>query len=298
MLEVSGLRKEFKNVTAVENLSFKIEPGEIMGLIGQNGSGKTTTFRMILDLLIPDQGYARWNGEKVDKDIFNRIGYLPEERGLYPDETIESQIVFFSQLKGKNKNEISSLIDDWMDKFQVKGTRKDKVKKLSKGNQQKVQLITTLIHDPQLIILDEPFSGLDPVNASLLEASIKEAAARGACVIFSSHNMNNVEEICDSVIMLKDGVQVLGGTLEDIRNKFGRTKVFLEAPITSDELRAVPGVKQVVERSKEKRVIYLDNEEVGKEIYDLATQDGYIYQFSQQPPSLDEIFKEMAGEKK
>lgn len=295
MLEVSGLRKQFKNVTAVENLSFTIRPGEIMGLIGQNGSGKTTTFRMILDLLIPDKGYAHWHGKKINKEIFSQLGYLPEERGLYPKMTIEDQIIFFAELKGQSKKTTEPLIDEWMDRFQVKGSRKDKVNKLSKGNQQKVQLIATLIHEPDLIILDEPFSGLDPVNASLLEDSIKDAADRGACVIFSSHNMNNVEEICDTLIMLKDGTQVLGGSLEDIRFQFGRTKVFLEAPVTQSDLEAIPGVSRVETGLGDRKTVYLDHEEAGQAIYDLVTKDGYIYQFSQQPPTLDEIFKEMAG---
>lgn len=297
MLEVSNLRKTFNKVTAVEGLSFSIKPGQIMGLIGQNGSGKTTTFRMILDLLIPDEGYVKWHGERLHKDLFSQVGYLPEERGLYPKQTIENQLIFFGELKGKSKKDIEQKIDYWMEKFDVKGSRKDKVNQLSKGNQQKVQLIQTLIHEPDLIILDEPFSGLDPVNASLLEESIKEAAERGACIIFSSHNMNNVEELCDTLVMLKDGKQVLGGTLAEIRQRFGRTKVFLEAPVSTEALSNIPGVKHIVERSERGRIVYLDNEEAGHAVYDLATKDGYIYQFSQQPPSLDEIFKEMAGDK-
>lgn len=298
VLEVSSLKKMFNTITAVEGLSFNIQPGQIMGLIGQNGSGKTTTFRMILDLLIPDEGYAKWDGQLINKSLFSKIGYLPEERGLYPEQTIEKQLIFFAELKGKSKEDIVPKIDYWLDKFEVKGSKTDKVNKLSKGNQQKVQLIQTLIHEPDLIILDEPFSGLDPVNASLLEDSIKEEAERGACIIFSSHNMNNVEELCDTLVMLKNGKQVLGGTLGEIRQKFGRTKVFLEAPVSSDELHNIPGVNQIVERVGRGRIVYLDNEETGRAVYDLATKDGYIYQFSQQPPSLDEIFKEMAGGEK
>lgn len=295
LLEVKALHKQFEDVKAVSDLTFTIKPGEIMGLIGQNGSGKTTTFRMILDLLIPDQGYVKWNGENIDKSLFPRIGYLPEERGLYTDVAIEEQILFFAELKGKKKKDISPLIDEWMEKFKVKGTRKNKIKQLSKGNQQKVQLITTLIHEPDLIILDEPFSGLDPVNASLLEASIKEAAERGASIIFSSHNMNNVEEICDSLIMLKDGKQVLSGSIDEVKYKFGRTKIYLEAPVSVSELQEIAGVKAVEEKAHDRKIIYLEDEVVGKAVYDLATREGYIYEFSQQPPTLSEIFREMAG---
>ena len=295
MLEVKNLRKTFGDVVAVDQLSFTIQAGEIMGLIGQNGSGKTTTFRLILDLFIPDKGLVKWKGKAVDKTIFNQIGYLPEERGLYPKRTIEDQVYYFARLKGKRKKEIDPLIDLWLDRFEVKGKRSDKVKELSKGNQQKVQLMTTLIHEPDLLILDEPFSGLDPVNASLLEDSIREAADRGACIIFSSHNMNNVEQLCDSAVMLKDGRRVLGGSLDSIRQKFGRTKVYLEAPVSSQALSDLEGVSRVVDLKGEKKLVYLTDQEAGKTVFDLVTAGGYIYQFSQQPPSLEEIFKEMVG---
>ncbi|MFL2119594.1 ABC transporter ATP-binding protein [Marinilactibacillus psychrotolerans] len=297
MLEANNLRKNFGDVTAVDGISFKIDKGEIMGLIGQNGAGKTTTFRMILDLLTPDQGEVLWKGKRLTNKVFNQVGYLPEERGLYPKVSIEDQILYFAQLRGKSKKEIKPLIDDWLEKFDVKGKKGDKVKTLSKGNQQKVQLITTLIHQPELIILDEPFSGLDPVNAELLESGIKEAQANGASIIFSSHNMNNVEELCDSLIMLRDGNQILNGTVKEIREKFGRTKLFLESPLSLDELKQFPGVQSAVVNREGISVLQLSNAENGKAIFDAATAEGYIPTFSQQPPTLEEIFKRMVGEK-
>lgn len=297
MLEANNLRKNFGDVTAVDGISFKIDKGEIMGLIGQNGAGKTTTFRMILDLLTPDQGEVLWKGKRLTNKVFNQVGYLPEERGLYPKVSIEGQILYFAQLRGKSKKEIKPLIDDWLEKFDVKGKKGDKVKTLSKGNQQKVQLITTLIHQPELIILDEPFSGLDPVNAELLESGIKEAQANGASIIFSSHNMNNVEELCDSLIMLRDGNQILNGTVKEIREKFGRTKLFLESPLSLDELKQFPGVQSAVVNREGISVLQLSNAENGKAIFDAATAEGYIPTFSQQPPTLEEIFKRMVGEK-
>lgn len=297
MLEANNLRKNFGDVTAVDGISFKIDKGEIMGLIGQNGAGKTTTFRMILDLLTPDQGEVLWKGKRLTNKVFNQVGYLPEERGLYPKVSIEDQILYFAQLRGKSKKEIKPLIYDWLEKFDVKGKKGDKVKTLSKGNQQKVQLITTLIHQPELIILDEPFSGLDPVNAELLESGIKEAQANGASIIFSSHNMNNVEELCDSLIMLRDGNQILNGTVKEIREKFGRTKLFLESPLSLDELKQFPGVQSAVVNREGISVLQLSNAENGKAIFDAATAEGYIPTFSQQPPTLEEIFKRMVGEK-
>lgn len=297
MLEVKNLRKTFGDLTAVEDVSFTIRPGEIMGLIGQNGAGKTTTFRIILDLLTADQGEVLWENKRLSKKIFNKIGYLPEERGLYPKVSIENQILYFAQLRGKKKSEISPLIDDWLKKFDVKGKKTDKVKTLSKGNQQKVQLICTLIHEPELIILDEPFSGLDPVNAELLEEGIREAQSKGARIIFSSHNMNNVEDLCDSLIMLKNGKQVLNGAVRDIREQFGRTKLFLESDLSKEALLEFPGVQRVEKNRDGIDIVYLTQAEEGKAIFEAATRNGYIPTFSQQPPTLEEIFKRMAGER-
>ncbi|WP_368645888.1 ABC transporter ATP-binding protein [Alkalibacterium putridalgicola] len=297
MLEVKDLTKTFGSLTAVDDLNFTIKPGEIMGLIGQNGAGKTTTFRIILNLLTPDRGHVLWNERYLTTKTFNKIGYLPEERGLYPKVSVENQLLYFAQLRGKKKSEIKPLIDHWLEKFEVKGKKTDKVKTLSKGNQQKVQLISTLIHQPELIILDEPFSGLDPVNAELLEDGIREAQANGASIIFSSHNMNNVEELCNSLIMLKDGKPVLNGTVRDIRQQFGRTKLFLESDLTPEELRQFPGVQRVEKTNDGIDVAYLTETEDGKAIFDAATKNGYIPTFSQQPPTLEEIFKRLAGEK-
>lgn len=297
MLEVNDLRKTFGSLTAVDDLTFTINPGEIMGLIGQNGAGKTTTFRIILNLLTPDKGDVFWDGKHLTTKTFNKIGYLPEERGLYPKVSVEDQLLYFAQLRGKKKSDIKPLIDQWLERFEVKGKKTDKVKTLSKGNQQKVQLISTLIHQPELIILDEPFSGLDPVNAELLEDGIREAQANGASIIFSSHNMNNVEELCNSLIMLKDGRPVLNGSVREIRQQFGRTKLFLESDLTPEELRAFPGVTRVEKTNDGMDMVFLSKPEDGKVIFDSATKNGYIPTFSQQPPTLEEIFKRLAGEK-
>ncbi len=296
MLEVNDLSKSFGTLKAVDGVNFTIEPGQIMGLIGQNGSGKTTTFRLILKLLTQDTGTVRWNGQPLSKKFFDRIGYLPEERGLNQKMTVEHQILYFAQLRGKRKSEIEPLIDGWLEEFEVVGGRKDKIKSLSKGNQQKVQLITTLIHEPDLIVLDEPFSGLDPVNADLLEVGIMRAKDRGASIIFSSHNMNNVEELCDNMVMLKNGRQVLYGTIQEIRASFGRTRLYLESPLSRVEIQAVPGVISLREEHAGTYYIELENENVGRKIFDLATREGYIPTFSQQPPTLEEIFKQIAGE--
>lgn len=296
MLEVKNLRKTFGELVAVDDLSFTIEDGEILGFIGQNGSGKTTTFRLILDFLMQDSGSVLWNGKPLSSDEYNIIGYLPEERGLYPKDSIETQLRFFGQLRGKTRKEIDEKIDYWMEKFEVKGKRTDKVKTLSKGNQQKVQLIATLIHEPKLVILDEPFSGLDPVNAELLKTAVAELREQKVCVVFSDHNMLNVEKMVDKMIMVKEGKKILDGTVDAVRQSFGLTKVFIEAPVSQEELAQLEGVKEVQVERNGTYELTLENEEAGKAVFDYVTQSGYIQMFSQQPPSLEEIFKMKAGD--
>lgn len=296
MLEVKNLRKTFGELVAVDDLSFTIEDGEILGFIGQNGSGKTTTFRLILDFLMQDSGSVLWNGKPLSSDEYNIIGYLPEERGLYPKDSIETQLRFFGQLRGKTRKEIDEKIDYWMEKFEVKGKRTDKVKTLSKGNQQKIQLIATLIHEPKLVILDEPFSGLDPVNAELLKTAVAELREQKVCVVFSDHNMLNVEKMVDKMIMVKEGKKILDGTVDAVRQSFGRTKVFIEAPVSQEELAQLEGVKEVQVERNGTYELTLENEEAGKAVFDYVTQSGYIQMFSQQPPSLEEIFKMKAGD--
>lgn len=214
MLEIKDLVKTFGTMTAVDHVSFTVKPGEIMGLIGQNGAGKTTTFRMILNFLTPDSGTISWNGQPLTAKDYDIIGYLPEERGLYPKMRVQDQIVYFARLRGMKTAEIKARIPEWLERFQVKGKATDKIKDLSKGNQQKVQVIATMIHMPKLVILDEPFSGLDPVNASLLMAGIEMLKDNGAAIIYSSHDMANVEAISDHLVMLKQGRMVLNGAVK------------------------------------------------------------------------------------
>lgn len=298
MLEVKHLRKTFGDLVAVDDVSFTIEPGTIMGIIGQNGSGKTTIFRMILDFLTPEgNGEVLWNGVTLTDKVYNTVGYLPEERGLYEKMTIEQQIVYFAELRGMKKAEIIDKIDEWMVRFNVKGKRTDKIKSLSKGNQQKVQLIATLIHEPKLVILDEPFSGLDPVNADFLKKGIVALKDKGSCVIFSSHNMNNVEEICDKLVMIHNGKQVLYGGIEEVRQSFGRTKLLIETPDwTEQQLATLEGVKAVKHHYAHQYLLELADETYGKAIFDQVTKGNYVPVFYQQAPTLEEIFKLKAGE--
>lgn len=296
MLEVRQLGKTFGEFKALEDMNFTLKEGCILGLIGKNGAGKSTTFRLILNFISATTGEVLWNGHPLTKDDYDVIGYLPEERGLSIKLSIEEQLYFFAGLKGKSKKEVLPLIDSWLEKFQVKGKRKDKIKTLSKGNQQKVQVISTLLHEPKLVIFDEPFSGLDPVNAGILKDSILELKKQGACVIFSSHNMENVSEICDELIMIQDGKVVLNGTVQEIREQFGRKRVFVESSHTPEELASIQGVVSVKPAKHSGLIVELENEEVGKTVFEYVTKNGYVQAFSQQPLTLEEIFKLKAGE--
>lgn len=296
MLKITDIHKNFGDLKALDDVSFDVDDGHILGLIGQNGAGKSTTFHSILNFL-HYQGTITWNNQPITEDIFNQIGYLPEERSLMPKLTVEQQIVYLACLKGKTAKEIRPQIDVWLQKFAVKGTKKDKIKDLSKGNQQKVQLICTLIHHPSLIILDEPFSGLDPVNSDLLKKAIFEAKDQGAAIIFSSHDMENVEELCDSLVMLRNGQVVLKGTVRQVRQEFGRTRIFVTTDWTKEQLEQLPHVVKVEPQEEKRFVLRLDDETAGKEIFDELTHGQYIEEFNQQPPTLNEIFRLKAGAK-
>lgn len=296
MLAVQQVTKRFGSHAAVDQVSFQVNPGEILGLIGQNGAGKTTTFRMIMGFLTPDAGQIAWQGRPMANLDHHFIGYLPEERGLYPKMTIEEQILFFGQLHGMTRKAVSGQLDAWMARFQVKGKRTDKIKDLSKGNQQKVQLIAALIHMPKLAILDEPFSGLDPVNAGLLESGIRLLQKAGTAIIFSSHDMRNVAALSDRVVMLRDGQMVLSGTVDEIQKQYGRTRILLEQPaLNRAELATLPGVSSVRENG-DRYTLILKDEAAGAAIFKAVSAGGYIQTFSQQAPSLDEIFRMKVGE--
>ncbi|MDF7639611.1 ATP-binding cassette domain-containing protein [Lactobacillus sp. ESL0791] len=292
MLTIDHVSKSFGELTALKDVSFTVEPGQILGLIGKNGAGKSTLFHSILNLF-EYQGKITWENEPITPQVFDQIGYLPEERSLLPNLTIERQISYLAKLKDFNAN--SKLIDEWLQRFEVKGDRKTKIKSLSKGNQQKVQLICTLIHHPKLIILDEPFSGLDPVNAELLKQAILKSKQDGAAIIFSSHNMANVEEVCDRLVMLNLGETVLNGSVSDVRNQFGKINLFVTTNWTKGQLNQLPGASHVQELSKQHYLLKLTDPAAGKEIFNQLTQGKYIEQFSQQPLSLDEIFRMKAG---
>ena len=289
-LKIDKVRKSFGDKIAVDNLNMVVKPGEVMGLIGQNGAGKTTTFRMILNFISADQGRITWKDGPINQDIKQKIGFLPEERGLYQKMTVEDQILYFAELHGMKRADARLKLQDWMKRLEVVGKPMDKVQTLSKGNAQKIQFIATLIHEPEFLILDEPFTGLDPVNTELLRNEIKRSRDKGAAVIFSNHNMSDVELLSDHLLMLKGGQTILNGTVEDIRASYGRTRVYLESDLSNDELSLISGVESIEKRGSG-RSIKISEANVGREIFQKVAKDGYVQAFVQSPPSLDEIFR-------
>lgn len=294
-LKIEKVRKSFGDKIAVDNLNMVVKPGEVMGLIGQNGAGKTTTFRMILNFISADQGKITWQDGPITQEIKQKIGFLPEERGLYQKMTVEDQILYFAELHGMKRADARIKLQDWMKRLEVVGKPTDKVQTLSKGNAQKIQFIATLIHEPEFLILDEPFTGLDPVNTELLRNEIKRSRDSGAAVIFSNHNMSDVELLSDHLLMLKGGQTILNGTVEAIRASYGRTRIYLESDLPNEELSVITGVESIEKRGSG-RSIKISEAEVGREIFQKVAKDGYVQAFVQSPPSLDEIFRMEAAE--
>ncbi|KST78086.1 ABC transporter ATP-binding protein [Lactococcus lactis subsp. lactis] len=294
-LKIDKVRKSFGDKIAVDNLNMVVKPGEVMGLIGQNGAGKTTTFRMILNFISADQGKITWQDGPITQEIKQKIGFLPEERGLYQKMTVEDQILYFAELHGMKRADARIKLQDWMKRLEVVGKPTDKVQTLSKGNAQKIQFIATLIHEPEFLILDEPFTGLDPVNTELLRNEIKRSRDKGAAVIFSNHNMSDVELLSDHLLMLKGGQTILNGTVEAIRASYGRTRIYLESDLPNEELSVITGVESIEKRGSG-RSIKISEAEIGREIFQKVAKDGYVQAFVQSPPSLDEIFRMEAAE--
>ena len=295
MLQVENLNKSFGSKQVLFDINFQADNGKILGLIGKNGSGKTTLFHSILKF-VKYQGTITIDGHSFSSRDYNSVGYLPEERSLMPKLTVLEQVSFLASLKGMKKDEVKHDLQDWMQKLKVKGQITDKIKSLSKGNQQKIQLIATLIHQPNLIILDEPFSGLDPVNVEIIKKVILQEKKRGATILFSDHDMSNVEELCDDVVMINNGHIVLNGAVNDVRNNFGLTRLFIRTDLNLDNVKNLPGVENAILQNNGIYKLWLTNASYGEEIFNMLSHGKYLQTFDQEPPTLDEIFKMKAGE--
>lgn len=237
ILELKGIEKAFGEKKVLKGVSFKAESGKAFGLLGRNGAGKTTAIRILMNVFPADGGEVLIDGKPIDYNKVG-IGYLPEERGLYPKKVIADQLIYFAELKGLGRREAAAAVDYWLERLGMSEYRNKRLDTLSKGNQQKIQLITALAHNPDIVILDEPFSGLDPVNAMLLKDVVKEQLARGKTVLFSSHQMSYIEEFCDSIAILNNGAVALQGDLHDIKREYPRNRLVVrtenQAPIRAD----------------------------------------------------------------
>ncbi|MFS0688697.1 ABC transporter ATP-binding protein [Sporosarcina sp. 179-K 8C2 HS] len=293
-LKLENVTKRFGEFTAVDHLNLTVEKGSMYGFLGANGAGKTTTFRMILGLLNANEGHITWNGKTISYATSPEIGYLPEERGLYPKMKVEDQLIFLGELRGMKKADAKKAIDYWLDRFEVSQNKNKNVEELSKGNQQKIQVIAALMHDPKLLILDEPFSGLDPVNVEMLKKAIIDFRNNGATILFSSHRMDHVEELCEKLSIIHHGKQIVSGSLRDVKRSFGRQNVRIRSDYDLKALNNVRGIISVA-HSVEGAVFQIEEEAVANDLLSAALQAGPIRHFEIEEPSLQDIFIAKVG---
>lgn len=294
MLKLENVTKYYDDFLAVDNLSFDVKEGEIFGLLGVNGAGKTTTFRMILNLIEPTSGNITLDGKKIDYSVTDKIGFLTEERSLLTKLTVKEQCLYYGTLKGMEKEDILKKMKTLLEKFGVPEYENKKIKELSKGNQQKIQFITAIINEPKLLILDEPFSGLDPFNVELFKNEIVEMSKKGSIIIFSSHRMEHVELFCKKIVILLKGKNVLSGNIKDIKKKYRKKNIFVKGNVTKEELEKIKGVNEIIKHSDELE-LKIENEEVAPLIFK-KIKDKEITKFVLEEPSLNEIFVAKVGE--
>lgn len=295
MLKVENVTKYYGDNLAVDDLSFTINDGEIFGLLGVNGAGKTTTFRMIMGLLEPTKGKISLNGKTVDYASVEKIGFLTEERSLLTKLTVLEQVIYYGTLKGMEESDIVKKLDYWLERFQVSEYKTRKIKELSKGNQQKIQFITAIIHEPDLLVLDEPFTGLDPINVELFMSVIREFKEKGKMIIFSSHRMEHVELFCEKLVILKKGKTVLSGSLKEIKKNYQKKIINIVGEVNIDEIKKVSGVVEV-KKENLNLIVKIESEDYIEEVFKVVKKGNNITKFVVEDASLNEIFLATVGE--
>ena len=295
MLKVENVTKKYGDLVAVNDLSFEVNDGEIFGLLGLNGAGKTTTFRMILGLLDDYTGKITIDGEKINYNITDKIGFLTEERSLLTKLTVYEQIVYYGVLKSMALEEIDKKLDYWLDRFGIKDYKNKKIKELSKGNQQKVQFISSIINEPKLLILDEPFSGLDPINVELFKEVILDLKKKGTSIIFSSHRMEHVELFCEKLVVLVKGKSVINGYLSDIKKEYKKKNIVVCGDIDSDVVKKQNGVKDI-KKVQDEYIISIEDDSYVNTLFKCISKFDNIKKFSVEDPSLNEIFISIVGD--
>ena len=295
MLKLDHVTKYYDKFLAVDDISFQIEEGEIFGLLGVNGAGKTTTFRMIVGLLEKTKGKITLFNKKIDYTQTDKIGFLTEERSLLPSKTVYEQAIFYGTLKGMDEELIEQRLDEYLKEFKIEEYKNRKIKELSKGNQQKVQFITSILHKPKLLILDEPFSGLDPINVEMFKEAILKLKKEKTIIIFSSHRMDHVEYFCDSLIILVKGKSVLQGKLQDIKNSYKRKNIRIIADLDKSKIEKIKGVIEV-EKELGEYVVKVENESIVENVFKEISKCKNVEKFLVEAPSLHEIFISKVGE--
>lgn len=293
-LSIKNITKRFGNNIAIKNLSLEIEKHQIYGFLGANGAGKTTMFRLILGILSPNNGKVTWNNKVINYTNSDIVGYLPEERGLYAELPVRQQLIYFAELRGMNKITANTQVDYWLERFHISNYGNRRLQELSKGNQQKIQFISSVQHSPELLLLDEPFSGLDPVNVEQLKNAVKYLAEQGTTILFSSHRMDHVEELCKSLCLLDKGEAVLEGNLNQIKREFGSKNIHIKTPVNLDFLHDFAGVTAILEKA-DKSIIHLQDETFSDKVLQEVVARGEITHFSLEEPSLNDIFIEKVG---
>lgn len=293
MLKVENVTKYYGTNLAVDHLSFTVDDGEIFGLLGSNGAGKTTTFRMIMGLLDATSGKITLDGKKIDYSVTDKIGFVTEERSLLTKMTVKEQIIYYGRLKGLSEKEILKRLDDWLERFQIKEYKNRKIKELSKGNQQKIQFIAAVINEPKLLILDEPFTGLDPINVKLLKEAIYSLQKKGCSIIFSSHQMEHIEHFCEKLVILVKGKTVLEGYLKDIKESYQKKNIFIRGDVTAKELESINGVLSVEKKLNEFEV-KIENNKIVEQVFKKIAHHN-ITKFVVEEASLNEIFIAKVG---
>lgn len=297
MLELKNVTKYYGNFKAVDNLSFKVKDGEIFGLLGVNGAGKTTTFRMIINLLDKNEGTILLDGKPIDYSVTDKIGFLTEERSLLLKLTVLEQAIFYGTLKGLDKKCIEERLDVLLERFHISEYKNRKIKELSKGNQQKVQFITAILHEPKLLILDEPFSGLDPINVEEFMKMINELKNKGTSIIFSSHRMEHVELFCDELVILVHGKSVLQGNLKDIKKKYRKKNIQLCCKGDVDKLKDIDGVLDIIkEAGTDTYIIKISDDTVVDKVFEVVKTFKSVTKFNVEEATLNEIFISKVGE--
>jgi len=292
-VEVLQVNKSFKGVKVVDSVSFAIKQGEILGMVGPNGAGKTTTIRMLMDIIKPDSGEIKIFGEPINEDVKNRIGYLPEERGLYKKLTVTDSLYYLAALKNMRWSEASERAEELLKRVNMLPHKNKKTEELSHGMGQLIQFVATILHDPELTIFDEPFAALDPVNTQLLKELILEQKSRGKSVILSTHMMNQVEELCDRILMINKGRVVLYGSLSEIKSRYRNNSVFLECDRLPDGLPGVVGNKQHLQYME----LFLDGRTSPQDVLSALISKGIkVDRFEVSTPSLNEVFIQVVKE--